>query len=943
MPAYTPSARPRRSGYELCCGCSRFVLACVAIAVEAIMRIAGYDTYNHADLGDDRVQQFKMVYFADYAAASSSGTRGLTIPFSTDDAELYQRVAPLSSHTIRRLIGFETYGALVSEAAAFEKPVATHCRDKLRSAVSEVASTEAEGLQATFAGGRGGTLHEWYPYLEGYSPAFVTSILKRYGTDARCVFDPFAGAGTTPVTSVSSGLDALYSEVNPLCSLVTSAKLLAVTLTDHERRSVVDVLRKLADNFEEDLAVANIDGFLEKTYTAVFGDSRFFDNDIFGQVLKARNWLDEAKVHGANAALFSTIAILRSLVPASRLIRRGDLRFKNATEAKRNRLEFVPLVRDALSLIASDLEEVQAAQGRAHFIGHDAKELDPKRLAGMDSIITSPPYLNGTNYFRNTKVELWFLRELKVASDLTRFRFRAITAGINDVTVEKAKARAGSFASEKLNKVISQIEQRAYDRRIPQMVSTYFGDLFVALQRTIPSLNKGNLIAIDIGDSCYGGIHVPTDDILSDMLHSLECTLEDRVVLRERLSRGGQPLRQTLQVFRKAPVRQLTFGRPKAVVPNHWKAKWAEFKATLPHQHGEMARRNWGHPLHSLCSYQGKLKPAIANLLVGTFVPENGRILDPFAGVGTIPLEAALTGRTAYAFDISPPALHITNAKIGYADVHECEHVIEALEDAIHSFHLSKSALKRANQIKFNGPLPTYFHHETLREIMAAREFFARHRATNPSASLVFSSLLHILHGNRPYALSRTSHPITPFAPTGPTTYKALIPKLREKIVRSFARDRGPRFRPGKAYMQDATNPWPAEISDLDAIITSPPFFDSTRFHTGNWMRLWFAGWEASDFKTKPFDFIDERQKRSFEVYAPIFTSAAERIKRGGLLVLHLGKSVKCDMASELTSIGSRHFELIDSFVESVIHCESHGIRDKGTVTHHQYLVFQME
>ena len=41
---------------------------------------------------------------------------------------------------------------------------------------------------------------------------------------------------------------------------------------------------------------------------------------------------------------------------------------------------------------------------------------------------------------------------------------------------------------------------------------------------------------------------------------------------------------------------------------------------------------------------------------------------------------------------------------------------------------------------------------------------------------------------------------------------------------------------------QDATEWWPADVNELDAVITSPPFFDSTRFYLGNWMRLWFCG-----------------------------------------------------------------------------------------------------
>ena len=59
----------------------------------------------------------------------------------------------------------------------------------------------------------------------------------------------------------------------------------------------------------------------------------------------------------------------------------------------------------------------------------------------------------------------------------------------------------------------------------------------------------------------------------------------------------------------------------------------------LPHQDAPYAKRNWGNARHSICSYQGKMKPSLANHLVDVFAPANGIVLDPFAGVGTIPFE----------------------------------------------------------------------------------------------------------------------------------------------------------------------------------------------------------------------------------------------------------------------------------------------------------------
>ncbi|MBM6577938.1 hypothetical protein KCP91_16255 [Microvirga sp. SRT01] len=373
-----------------------------------------------------------------------------------------------------------------------------------------------------------------------------------------------------------------------------------------------------------------------------------------------------------------------------------------------------------------------------------------------------------------------------------------------------------------------------------------------------------------------------------------------------------------------------------AVVPKGW----SHLASALPHQSGEQAKRNWGHPWHSLCSYQGKLKPAIANSLVGALLPQGGgRMLDPFSGVGTIPLEARLAGHTAYGFDISPAAVAISRAKVQPMDPSGVWDELDRLEKWI-SLTQDGDDNHIAGSVSFNGPVEAYFHPDTFKQILGARAYFLEFGFDLPERAMVLGCLLHILHGNRPYALSRRSHPITPFAPTGDFERRDLIPRLRTKIERILAAELST-AADGLIFDQDATEAWPDEVNDLDAIITSPPFFDSTRFYSANWMRLWFAGWNPADFTNQPKRFVERRQKIDFNVYQNIFRQAAERLKRSGYLALHLGKSTKCDMARDLVDIAKADLRVIDMFDEDVGHCESHGIRDKGTVTSHQYVLLQ--
>ena len=894
-------------------------------------------------------QSYKNVYFRDCPEAAS-GRSSLTLAFGKSDDDIYEAVRHLSSDSLRTALGYESFVTLQENAQAEDRSLNAFCLSILRghletnghSGVGWLPGFKAENpiafdpIQATFNDGRHEPLHEWYPWLEGYSPAFVESVIGSYCPNAKSVFDPFGGTGTTPLTASRLGKKAYYTEINPVLQFLTASKVIALQLRDRDRAGLADELIALADTLDDRIDASRQDSQLRQTYGEVFGGSEFFESDVFAEVLRSRTLIDDIGCAASLTARFLTIAVLRALIPASRLIRRGDLRFKTEREQARGRIELRDEVREALAAMARDIKDLSPIDQAPILLLENAKNLDRVPALSIDAVITSPPYLNGTNYFRNTKVELWFLRCLKEREDLARFRFGSMTVGINDVTVSKPIGEMPPGAAP----IVKALEADAYDVRIPRMVACFASEMHAILHALAGHTRKNGTIVIDIGDSAYAGVRVPTDQFIAESMDAAGFELSGERVLRQRYSRSQMKLTQKLLVFNSKPGRRSTTRRA-AKQSNGWSSAWSDFKDFLPHQQGKFAKRNWGHPLHSLCSYQGKMKPSLAAHLVKTFTTPGARMLDPFSGVGTIPFEAGLHGVESWGFDISPPAVHITAGKIGKCSAAECEKTVKRLEDHLKNHEVRPDERKSAESIRFNGVLTSYFHKRTLDEILLARRYFLDNPPTNASQSLVFACLLHVLHGNRPYALSRRSHPITPFAPTGDTEYRALIPRLRGKMERSLATPIPDDFVHGHSIFQDATEWWPAHVAELDAVLTSPPFFNSTRFHLGNWMRLWFCGWEVNDFQKRPLSFVDERQKRSFEVYYPILRQCRERLKSGGVAVFHLGASKKCDMAKELGGIAKTWFRVADIYTECVSHCESHGIRDKGTVVSHQYLVLQ--
>nr|WP_302057286.1 hypothetical protein [Paenibacillus sp. Lou8.1] len=362
----------------------------------------------------------------------------------------------------------------------------------------------------------------------------------------------------------------------------------------------------------------------------------------------------------------------------------------------------------------------------------------------------------------------------------------------------------------------------------------------------------------------------------------------------------------------------------------------------LPYQKPPYNGRNWGHAWHSLCSYHGKLKPSIAHHLIKDFTKEGEVVLDPMSGVGTIPLEASLQGRVGVGNDLNELAYCVTKAKLEISNKEEVDKILNELDVFVEAFKQNYAENEIPySDFGFNNKLPNYFHKDTYSEIIAARRFF-QHRISKLSTeeSLVFSCFLHVLHGNRPYALSRNSHPLTPYAPTGDFIYKNVVVHIKKKVELSFKKGEWGKFTKGQAILGDLFDLGNKFNSNqqVDAIITSPPFFDSIRFYSSNWMRLWLAGWEPEDFKRADEVFLEGKQKRELSIYKEFFRVCSNLLKPDGIAILHLGKSKKCDMATELSHFSNEYFHTVFVGNENVENIEKHGIKDKGSTTDHQFL-----
>lgn len=886
-------------------------------------------------------QSYKSIYFSDYPS-DVANERSVTIAFNDQEIPYYRIIKDMTTQEIKELIGYNNYMDIAKLAESEERSINQVLKRLIKQKVDAKGKASYSVNDVTFEGSKNVPFQRWYPYIEGYSPDFVKGLIEEYNISNCTIYEPFAGTGTTIFAADQMGLATVYSEVNPLLQFLIETKTKILKEDNGIRVLIAGELKRISSKILEIIEAYKEDESLMNSYKMSFGDSIYFPEDVFSKVLKLRSYIDTLYLtDNPLVADLLSISVFSILLPISYLKKMGDVRFKTEKEILKGDIKKIEdVLPQKINEIADDIVNLDVNMNTSpEFIISNSKYIGRLNDLKIGAIITSPPYLNGTNYFRNTKVELWFMRFLQSETDLRYYRDQALTSGINDVKKEYASLEIDSVLSEceLLNNTLAELEEKSYDKRIQLMARCYFNEMIYVFKSVSGFLTDKSKVLVDIGDSIFCGVHIQTDKIFIDLMKAIGYDLIECKTLRKRRSKNNEVLSQVLMAF---TYNQDNKNSKKSIKRKYsWSKQWNNFKINLPHQQEPFSKKNWGNPNHSLCSYQGKLKPAIAYNLVKTFVPEGGCFLDPFSGVGTIPFEGSLNGRKAYGIDISRLAYYISSAKVGVNDPDKCHEIINSLDSYIHHHKCSKTEVEEWGGFGFNKTLIDYYQEKTFKEILLARDYFMINRPKTTEEMLVISALMHILHGNRPYALSRRSHPIVPYAPTGDFEYKNLIEKLNEKVSKSLEVTIPKTFVEGKIFLQDSTRIWPQEISELDAIITSPPFFDSTRFYLANWIRLWFSGWGVDDFKFQTRSFLEEKQKQDFAIYTSIFRQAKERLKKDGVFVMHLGKSVKCDMATELQRVAKRWFKTADLFDESVVHCQSHGIKDMGTVTSHEYLV----
>jgi hypothetical protein len=242
-----------------------------------------------------------------------------------------------------------------------------------------------------------------------FPPEFVRRFVEEYSKRGDLILDPFSGRGTTLLESLLLGRRAIAADINPVAYCVSAAKANTPQLDD---------------------VLAELDG-LEWMYLRRYYDPpvkpalpEFFEYafhpDTLSQLLSLKtnlNW-KRKRVHRFIAAL--VLGHLHGEADRSEYYFSNQMPHSISTKPDYSvrywrAHNMIPPQRDVFDILRNRAE-FRLKMGRPEIWGHaalcdvrDVARVFPEQCNQVRMVLTSPPYLDVTNFEEDQWLRLWFL------------------------------------------------------------------------------------------------------------------------------------------------------------------------------------------------------------------------------------------------------------------------------------------------------------------------------------------------------------------------------------------------------------------------------------------------------------------------------------------------------------------------------------------------------
>jgi len=398
-------------------------------------------------------------------------------------------------------------------------------------------------------------IHQWYPFVEGYSKEFITNIIEEINYEPQFALDPFAGSGTTPVELQDMGINCYSFEVSPFMHLLATVKL----ERNYKLQDFIDHLITVGKLLNGKLLP--IRQFMKlplaQTFQPGSGKKKWvFNIGVMNGILDIKyaiSLINDDKYR----RLFS-IALASILLDVSNVYRNGKcLSYKEDWQKRKiKRREVHKRFLDKLTNIYKpDIEKLEKIENSVENIKYcihgDVRScISQIPNACIDLVITSPPYLNSRDYTDIYLAEMWILDLVKTYIDVKQLRHNTF---ISHVQVKHGDIEALDILE--LKRVLEKLESSKSDfwnSELPTMIKGYFKDMDTLFSQLKLKMQPSKKLYFNVANSAYYNVEIKVDEIVSAIAETHGFTINE--IREARQLKPSSQQKETIKSLRESVI-----------------------------------------------------------------------------------------------------------------------------------------------------------------------------------------------------------------------------------------------------------------------------------------------------------------------------------------------------------------------------------------------------
>jgi site-specific DNA-methyltransferase (cytosine-N4-specific) len=360
-----------------------------------------------------------------------------------------------------------------------------------------------------------GFTHCFHNYPAMMIPHVANRLISRYGTNARLLFDPYCGTGTSLVEANLKNINAVGTDLNPLARLIARAKTTKIDM------QILDLYLK---DFNDYLFSIMFDiKKINVVIPSVRNIDYWFSQSVKEKLALIKNFIQN--ISDNSTSDFFKVAFSET-VRESSWTRNGEFKMFRMTEEQMQKFnpDVFGLIQNKLSRNKKGLKELtEKNSNRAVskiFDFNTVERIEHIENGSIDIIVTSPPYGDS----RTTVAYGQFSRLANEWLDIEN-----ATQIDNKLMGGKIYKEKCSFDSDLLNQAVHKIAEE--DEKRAKEVTAFYHDYQKSVENVAKTVKKSGYACYVVGNRKVKGVVLPTDEI-TKFLFENQCFEHIETVIR---------------------------------------------------------------------------------------------------------------------------------------------------------------------------------------------------------------------------------------------------------------------------------------------------------------------------------------------------------------------------------------------------------------------------